>query len=72
MFYRIKIQELLYHLFSNLLKRAGDNCASITNPELDKIYETRSSVVSDLGKPPRLSELAKSVGMSEKKIKLFI
>ncbi len=68
-FYKLKIQELLYLLFGKLLRRSANAYGSITNDELAKLYEIRLSIISDFGKPPRLSELARSFGMSETKMK---
>jgi AraC-like DNA-binding protein len=69
LYYKIKIQELLYLLFGKLLNRENETHSSINKADVDKIYNIRTAIISELSSPPSLHELAKTAGMSETKMK---
>lgn len=69
LYYRIKIHQLLYLLFSKLLNREANHQSAINKADLDRLYTIRTSIVHDLSSPPQLRELAKNAGMSETKTK---
>ncbi|MCW3083487.1 MAG: transcriptional regulator, AraC family [Bacteroidetes bacterium] len=69
LYYKIKIQELLYLLFSKLLNRETEKHNPINKADIDKIYKIRTAIITDLSVPPSLHELATSAGMSETKMK---
>ena len=68
-FYRNKVQELLFFLFEKLLRREGVQHLSVNKEDADALYLLRSKILADLSQPPFLPQLAKSVGMSETKMK---
>lgn len=68
-FYRIKIQELLYALFQQLLKRETTRHSRVYKTDIDKLFVIRTAVLADLSIPPRLPRLAKMAGLSETKMK---
>jgi len=69
LYYRIRIQELLYGLFSNLLHRDTERHSPINHTDLNSLYTIRTTMLADLSLPPRLNELAQKTGMSETKMK---
>ncbi len=69
LYYKIKLQELLYLLFSKLLNRETDQHSPVNKADLDRLYTIRSAITADMSSPPRLSELSKMAGMSETKMK---
>lgn len=69
LFYRIKVLELLYALFGKLMQREANQHTPINNSDLEKLYSIRTIILADLSMPPRLSELAILVGLSETKMK---
>lgn len=69
LFYRIKIQELIYLLFSKLLSRENAQQHPINKEDIAKLNNVHSAVLEDISTPPDLSELAKNVGMSKTKMK---
>lgn len=68
-YFRNKVQELLYLLFSKLIKREDQMQQSIANADVECLYAVRTIILADLSKPPRLNELARLTGMSETKMK---
>ncbi|MFD2937322.1 helix-turn-helix transcriptional regulator [Spirosoma flavum] len=69
LYYRIKVQELLFGVFEQLLKRDQVRHSPIYKDDIDKLFIVRTAVLSDLGQPPHLAQLAKLIGMSETKLK---
>ena len=69
LYYRIKVQELLYILFSKLSHRETERQSPINKADIEKLYAIRTAIIADLSIPPRLSELAEMAGMSETKMK---
>lgn len=67
--YKIKVQELLYLLFSKLLKRENEPVANINKADIEKIFAVRNLMLADLSAPPQLSTLAKMSNLSETKMK---
>jgi AraC-like DNA-binding protein len=68
-FYRIKVQELLFLLFKRLLLRTDNHHSPLNVSDIDKLYQVRTSILSDLGKPPVLKILSLEVGLSKTKLK---
>jgi hypothetical protein len=66
---QVKVQELLFHLFSALLKREETAYTSINNADAERLLSLRNIILSDLSVPPVLPDLAARVGMSETKMK---
>lgn len=66
---QIKVQELLYFLFSSLSKRENISQKALSNGDAEKLMAVRNTIVSDLSIPPVLSALAATVAMSETKLK---
>lgn len=68
-YYQIKVQELLYNLFGRLLKRTDTHHQPINNADAEKLLVLRDLILRDLGQPPVLSTLSRTIGMSETKMK---
>ena len=68
-FVQIKVQELLYHLVSKLLKRENVFQKSINNADAEKLLVARSMILADISEPPLIHTLATTIGMSETKLK---
>ncbi|KEO75444.1 helix-turn-helix transcriptional regulator [Anditalea andensis] len=68
-FYRLKTLELIYLLFSNLLKREKREHHHLSNAEIDGVYLVRNTIESNLEKPLAKDELVKLSGMNELKLR---
>ena len=68
-YYQIKVQQLLYDLFSELLKRDNTQHQLINNADVEKLLVLRNIILEDLSNPPVLATLSKLIGMSETKMK---
>lgn len=66
---QIKVQELMYLLFSKLSLRENTTFKSINSNDAEKLLVIRNGILSDLSTPPVLSELAIIASMSETKLK---
>ena len=66
---KIKVQELMYLLFSKLSLRENTTFKSINSNDAEKLLVIRNEILSDLSTPPVLSELAAIASMSETKLK---
>lgn len=66
---QIKVQELMYLLFSKLSLRENTTFKSINSNDAEKLLVIRNGILSDLSTPPVLSELATIASMSETKLK---
>ena len=66
---QIKVQELLYHLFSALSKRESVTQKTLSNSDVEKLMVVRNTILANLSVPPLLSSLAATVAMSETKLK---
>src|SRR5690606_2324788 len=66
---RIKVQELLYLLFTSLYAREYTNCKHINSSDAEKLLMIRNEILRDLSNAPVLSELARRAAMSETKLK---
>lgn len=66
---QIKVQELLYLLFSKFSIRENTSCRSINSADAEKLLMIRNEILSDLSTPPVLNELAQLAAMSETKLK---
>ena len=69
LYYKIKIQELLYLLFSKLLTRESSPLSTINKSDIDRLYAIRTAIIADVSMPPKLKALSKMTGMSETKMK---
>lgn len=69
LYFKSKVLELLYLIFDNLLSRVDEPQRVINGDDGTQLYHLRSLILSDLSVPPRLSELAEEIGMSETKMK---
>jgi AraC-like DNA-binding protein len=67
--YQTRAQELICFLFTRLLSRKTGVTLSINREDVNKIYQVRASILADLSAPPKLSELARQIGMSSTKMK---
>jgi len=68
-YFRLKIEELIYHLFYRLLKRENVPQQRLNNADVIKIHAIKNKILQDLGTPPLLTELARSHGFSETTMK---
>ncbi|MBC7866746.1 MAG: helix-turn-helix transcriptional regulator [Gloeobacteraceae cyanobacterium ES-bin-316] len=68
-YYQIKVQELLYHLFTKLSKRENIQHQIIDNADAEKMLTLRRVILEDLSNPPVLGTLSKMISMSETKMK---
>jgi AraC-like DNA-binding protein len=66
---QIKVQELMYLLFSKLSLRENTTFKNINSNDAEKLLIIRNEILSDLSTPPVLSELATIASMSETKLK---
>lgn len=68
-FVRIKVQELLYHLFHKLSKRENTSQKTVNNADAEKLMAVRNIILADISNLPLIHTLATTVGMSETKLK---
>jgi AraC-like DNA-binding protein len=66
---QIKVQELMYLLFSKLSLRENTTFRNINSNDAEKLLVIRNEILRDLSTPPVLSELAMIASMSETKLK---
>lgn len=66
---QIKVQELMYLLFSKLSLRENTTFKRINSNDAGKLLVIRNEILNDLSTPPVLSELATIASMSETKLK---
>jgi AraC-like DNA-binding protein len=66
---QIKVQELMYLLFSKLSLREHTTFKNINSNDAEKLLVIRNEILNDLSTPPVLSELAIIASMSETKLK---
>lgn len=66
---QIKVQELLYLLFTKLSLRENTRFKSINSNDAKKLMVIRNEILADLSTPPVISELAIIAEMSETKLK---
>ncbi len=71
-YYKIKVQQLLYDLFSELQKRDNTTHQLINNADVEKLLVLRNIILEDVSTPPVLATLSKLIGMSETKMKQLI
>jgi AraC-like DNA-binding protein len=69
LYFRIKITELLYLLFTQLLKRGNAEESIINNEDVDTLMQIRKQILVDLDDPPKLSQLSEQFGISKTKMK---
>ncbi|SFQ68646.1 helix-turn-helix transcriptional regulator [Hymenobacter arizonensis] len=68
LFYRIRVQQLIYCLFEKLLQRDAPPHSPLHKADAEKLALVQAAVLSDLGTPPQLPPLARMAGMSESKL----
>ena len=66
---QIKVQELMYLLFSKLSLRENTSFKNINSNDAEMLLIIRNKLLNDLSIPPVLSELAAIASMSETKLK---
>lgn len=69
LFYRIKLQELLYWLLRELGQRSIRNVQPLHSTDVATIFQVRATLLSTLDSPPSLAQLAQLAGMGETKLK---
>lgn len=69
LYYRIQAQQLLYLIFRRLLAKENRAMKALNRADIDKLYEVRTAILTNIAEPPRLKELSKMGGMSETKMK---
>ena len=68
LFYRIRVQQLIYCLFEKLLQRDSQSHSPLNKVDVEKLALVQAAVLSDLSTPPQLPSLAQMAGMSESKL----
>jgi len=71
LYYKTKISELIYLFFSHFLRRTTFDFGSINKGDIEKILYIEKLILKDLSRVPVLSDLARTIGMSETKMKLL-
>lgn len=66
---QIKVQELMYLLFSKLALREATTFKNINSNDAEKLLVIRNKILADLSTPPLISDLAALASMSETKLK---
>jgi len=66
---KVKAEELICMLFGELMKRENAHIQALNKEDVEKIYEIKNKMLMQLDRPPNLSELAQSAGMSKSKFK---
>lgn len=66
---KIKIMELLYHFFIRFSRRATYDFMHVNKNDIEKILGIERIILQDLRTPPKLPQLARSIGMCESKMK---
>lgn len=66
---QIKVQELMYLLFSKLSLRETTTLKTINSSDAERLMVIRNKMLSDLSTPPVIAELATIASMSETKLK---
>ncbi|MDQ0639932.1 AraC-like DNA-binding protein [Pedobacter sp. W3I1] len=66
---QIKVQELMYLLFSKLSLREATTFKNINSSDAERLLLIRNEILSDLSTPPVIGELANIASMSETKLK---
>jgi AraC-like DNA-binding protein len=67
-YFKVKAEELIYLLFSELLKRETASVASLNITDMQTIYSIRDSLLTRLNTPPDVSELASKANFSKSKL----
>lgn len=68
-YYKTKISELIYEFFSRFLRRTTLHFGSVDKRDIEKILRVEKIILRDLGKVPVLAALARTIGMSETKMR---
>jgi len=70
-YYRLKAEAMLYDVFSKLNNRQTEKHNTVNKADVEKLFLIRKSILGDLAQPPNLSDLARSSGLSETKMKVL-
>ncbi|HEY9256716.1 AraC family transcriptional regulator [Chitinophaga sp.] len=71
-YYKLKCEELLYHIFAILMQRDAIPASSMHIDDIKAIYAIKAQLQSHPDEPPNIASLAREAGMSEPKLrKLF-
>jgi len=68
-YYRLKAESLLYDVFNQLHNRQVARHSPVNKGDVEKLFQIREAILSDLGQPPSLPALAQLGGLSETKMK---
>lgn len=68
LYLKIKVENLIYLLFSNLLERKECSQHSINRTDIKSLYKIRDQILNTLDTPPKINHLAQSASMSESKL----
>ncbi len=68
-YFRLKAEELMCLLFMDLLKRGNTPVHALKVSDIEKVYQIKDKILSNLNIPPNLNTLAISACMSESKLK---
>lgn len=68
-FYLSKVYELIHVIFSGMFDSADENLSRVKTVDREKIDQVKQTILTDLSTPPRLSELAGMVHLSESKMR---
>lgn len=69
LYYQTKIMELIYHFFVRFSRRTTYDFKNVNKRDIEKILSLEELILKDLRTPPKLLELARSIGMCESKMK---
>lgn len=69
LYYETKIMELIYHFFVRFSRRTTYDFNNVNKRDIEKIISLKEDILRDIKTPPKLSDLARSIGMSESKMK---
>jgi AraC-like DNA-binding protein len=68
-YFKIKAEELICLLFAELDKRESSHVQALNEQDLQRIYQIRDRMLSNLDAPPSIRDLAQKAGMSDSKLK---
>ncbi len=68
-YYRLKCEELLFHIFTILLQRETVPSTSLHMDDVKAIYAIKIHLQEHLSEPPDVALLARNAGMSEPKLR---
>lgn len=69
LYIEIKVRELIYYFCKEFIDHDREDLATVNKKDIEKILALRDFILTDLGTPPVLKELAGKATMSETKMK---